>query len=72
MSPPDLDVIDVEEMATVGELQAALKKRGLNEEGPFEELQLRLMEVVLKEEEAYELAMEGEFTKAQQDHGSQR
>ena len=64
--PPDLDVIDVEEMETVGELQAELKKRGLNEEGLFEELQFRLMEVVQKVEEDYELEMEGEFTKAQQ------
>ena len=65
MSPPELDVIDVEEMATVGELQAALRQRGMSEDGTFDELQLRLMERVIEEEEAYELAMDGEFKKAQ-------
>lgn len=31
-NPPELDVMDVEEMATVTELQAALQKRGLSVE----------------------------------------
>jgi hypothetical protein len=32
INPPELDVMDVEEMATITELQAALQKRGLSVE----------------------------------------
>jgi hypothetical protein len=62
--PPELDVMDVEEMSKTHELQAALKKRGLDSEGEFLELQDRLIAAVLQEEEAYEAAIEGEFKRA--------
>ena len=64
LTPPELDVMDVEEMATVTELVAALRKRGLSTEGSFDELQDRLIARVIEEEEAYDVASEAEYRRA--------
>ena len=67
--PPELDVMDVEEIATVPELRKELQKRGLSEEGEFQELQDRLMEAVVQEEELYEKDIEAAFQIAQSSLG---